>query len=183
MNIRIVKYKSALVISLLLLCFGCAPEDLDFDQAANFKTTPEYKVYLSDFIPKLDVRIPQIPTGGNSITFNQTIDVFNKSLFDNTVTKAELNFSITNKINSNFTIEIQLNQGTVEFDKISIKVPAAQSGADFVLTPSPIIYPKERITQLKKVDNINVKIICGNMSSSTSEILTMKTLLTVYIEP
>ncbi|MBP6754857.1 MAG: hypothetical protein KA210_01820 [Bacteroidia bacterium] len=182
MNFQQIKYKSVLVIALLILNIGCTSGELDFDQSSNFETKPVYKVYINDFIPKLDVKIPQIPLTGNSITITKTIDVFDTTLFDNTINKAELNFSITNKINSSFTIEIQLNQGTVEFDKISITVPAAQSGADFDLT-SPKLYPKEKITQLKKVDNINVKIICGNMSASTSEILTMKTLLTVYIEP
>ncbi len=181
MNIQLVKYKSALVISLLLLCFGCAPEDLDFDQTSDFETKPVYKVYLSDFIPEINVTIPQISTGGNSITYNQTIDVFNKSLFDNTVTKAELNFLITNKINSKFTLEIQLKEGPNVFDAFTINVPA-HTGVDFNQNFIKT-YPEVQINSLKKVDTVIIKVICDNITASTSQSIKISTRLTAYIKP
>ncbi len=181
MNIQLVKYKSGLIISCLLFCFGCSSEDMDFDQTSNFKTTPIYKVYLSDFIPKLVVSIPQIPTGGNSKYFPQTIDVFNTTLFDNTVTKAELNFFISNSINSKFTLEIQLNEGLVVFDSFTIEVPA-HTGIDFDQNFIRL-YLEEQIPSLKKVDLITVKVICEDLNALNSQSITISTRLTAYIKP
>lgn len=181
MNSQVIKFKLALVLSLLLLSSGCSPEDLDFDQTSNLESKPIYKVFISDFIPKIDLKLPQIPIGGNSITYIEPITVFNNSLFNNSFTEIELNFSIANKINSKFTIEVQLNQGTIEFDKIRIAVPA-HSGVDFILN-SPTSYTDQEIIQLKKVDNIIVKITCENLSASVSESITMNTRLTAYIKP
>lgn len=181
MNSQLGIFKNALVISLLLLYSGCSSEELDFDQTLNFESKPIYKVFISDFIPKLDVKIPQIPIGSNTITYNKPIDLFNKSLFKNSLTEIKLNFLITNKINSNFTIEIQLKEGTTVFDTFTVNVPA-YNGVDFEQN-SLKLYPEAQIPSLIKIDSVTIKVTCDNITASSNQSITMSTRLTAYIKP
>ena len=178
MNFQQILYKSVVVISLLILNLGCTSGELDFEQANDFKSNPVYKVYFMNFIPEQNFTMIGFTTG-NQISLPDQDIKFDNSIFKNNVKKAELNFLISNKINSNFNIEIKLKEGLTVFDNITIDVPASNSEFKHVE-----YYPNRiNIASLKKVNKVSIKVISYNMSASTSQSFNMSMLLTAYIKP
>ncbi len=179
MNFQQIIYKSVVVISLLLLNLGCTSGELDFDQTSNFESKPIYKVYFKDFIPAQYFTMLGFTTG-NEISLPDQDIKFDNSIFKYDVETAELNFLISNKINSNFKIEIKLLEGTTVIDNITIvDVPASNSNFKHVE-----YYPNRiDIATLKKVNKVSIKVIRNNITASTSELFKMETLLTAYIKP
>lgn len=179
MNFQQIIYKSVVVISLLLLNLGCTSGELDFDQTSNFESKPIYKVYFKDFIPAQYFTMLGFTTG-NEISLPDQDIKFDNSIFKYDVETAELNFLISNKINSNFKIEIKLLEGTTVIDNITIvDVPASNSNFKHVEN-----YPNRiDIATLKKVNKVSIKVIRYNITASTSELFKMETLLTAYIKP
>lgn len=179
MNFQQIMYKSVVVISLLLLNLGCTSGELDFDQTSNFESKPIYKVYFKDFIPAQYFTMLGFTTG-NEISLPDQDIKFDNSIFKYDVETAELNFLISNKINSNFKIEIKLLEGTTVIDNITIvDVPASNSNFKHVEN-----YPNRiDIATLKKVNKVSIKVIRYNITASTSELFKMETLLTAYIKP
>ena len=179
MNFQQIMYKSVVVISLLLLNLGCTSGELDFDQTSNFESKPIYKVYFKDFIPAQYFTMLGFTTG-NEISLPDQDIKFDNSIFKYDVETAELNFLISNKINSNFKIEIKLLEGTTVIDNITIvDVPASNSNFKHVEN-----YPNRiDIATLKKVNKVSIKVIRNNITASTSELFKMETLLTAYIKP
>lgn len=179
MNFQQIIYKSVVVISLLLLNLGCTSGELDFDQTSNFESKPIYKVYFKDFIPAQYFTMLGFTTG-NEISLPDQDIKFDNSIFKYEVETAELNFLISNKINSNFKIEIKLLEGTTVIDNITIvDVPASNSNFKHVE-----YYPNRiDIATLKKVNKVSIKVIRNNITASTSELFKMETLLTAYIKP
>lgn len=179
MNFQQIIYKSVVVISLLLLNLGCTSGELDFDQTSNFESKPIYKVYFKDFIPAQYFTMLGFTTG-NEISLPDQDIKFDNSIFKYDVETAELNFLISNKINSNFKIEIKLLEGTTVIDNITIvDVPASNSNFKHVEN-----YPNRiDIATLKKVNKVSIKVIRYNITASTSELFKMETLLTAFIKP
>lgn len=179
MNFQQIMYKSVVVISLLLLNLGCTSGELDFDQTSNFESKPIYKVYFKDFIPAQYFTMLGFTTG-NEISLPDQDIKFDNSIFKYDVETAELNFLISNKINSNFKIEIKLLEGTTVIDNITIvDVPASNSNFKHVEN-----YPNRiDIATLKKVNKVSIKVIRYNITASTSELFKMETLLTAFIKP
>lgn len=179
MNFQQIMYKSVVVISLLLLNLGCTSGELDFDQTSNFESKPIYKVYFKDFIPAQYFTMLGFTTG-NEISLPDQDIKFDNSIFKYDVETAELNFLISNKINSNFKIEIKLLDGTTVIDNITIvDVPASNSNFKHVEN-----YPNRiDIATLKKVNKVSIKVIRYNITASTSELFKMETLLTAFIKP
>jgi len=179
MNFQQIIYKSVVVISLLLLNLGCTSGELDFDQTSNFESKPIYKVYFKDFIPAQYFTMLGFTTG-NEISLPDQDIKFDNSIFKYDVETAELNFLISNKINSNFKIEIKLLDGTTVIDNITIvDVPASNSNFKHVEN-----YPNRiDIATLKKVNKVSIKVIRYNITASTSELFKMETLLTAFIKP
>lgn len=179
MNFQQIIYKSVVVISLLLLNLGCTSGELDFDQTSNFESKPIYKVYFKDFIPAQYFTMLGFTTG-NEISLPDQDIKFDNSIFKYDVETAELNFLISNKINSNFKIEIKLLERTTVIDNITIvDVPASNSNFKHVEN-----YPNRiDIATLKKVNKVSIKVIRYNITASTSELFKMETLLTAFIKP
>lgn len=179
MNFQQIIYKSVVVITLLILSLGCTSGELDFDQTSNFESKPIYKVYFKDFIPAQDFTMSGFTTG-NEISLPDQDIKFDNSIFKYDVETAELTFLISNKINSNFKIEIKLLEGTTVIDNITIvDVPASNSNFKHVEN-----YPNRiDIATLKKVNKVSIKVIRNNITASTSELFKMETLLTAYIKP
>jgi hypothetical protein len=178
MNYQQIIYKSVVIISLLLLNLGCTSGELDFDQTSNFESKPIYKVYFKDFIPVQSFTMLGF-TIGNEISLPDQDIKFDNSIFKYDVETAELNFLISNKINSDFKIEIKLLDGTTVLDNITIDVPASNSNFKYVE-----YYPNRiDIATLKKVNKVSIKVLSYNITASTSELFKMETLLTAYIKP
>jgi hypothetical protein len=183
MNFKQIIYKSVVVISLLLLNLGCTSGELDFDQVNNFETKPIYKVYVNDFIPAKTFTISQFSTTLNSIAEEYPIKTFENSLFENTLSKAELNFIISSKISSQLIIDIELiDKNGNEIDKFNRIVPA-YTGVDFFQNIIRTYDTQNQIASLKNIDKVKVIITCNNITVTSTQSFSINSRLIAYIKP
>lgn len=155
---------------LIFLSLSCS-SDLDFSQANSLKIEPVFVSNLAYF----EVNSSSL-FGKPFIKDTPTVDVFTDAFFTKNLVQAELFFEISNTINTDFTLRIDLlNASNQILDTINFVVPANSS------INKTEIYEAARLLLLKNTTKMSFTITPTSGATFSSGTIKLRSGVTAYL--